>query len=153
MDLSIQPKTISIHSSDEAPTATSPSSPSNMPESLPCDLTVKISIGLHLDPFNKNSSLQAATNIIDNQSNENERIEQIVKRNLVTFSQLTNLDVLYPHLISTSLLSRNDYEQLEGIKSINGKMNFLYIFLLPKKGRLHTKLFSSVEGGGYSLWA
>ena len=136
VELRFRPKAIKINPKDQVFDHTS-SSPS-MLDGFPCDLTVKISNGL--PPFQTNP-LPTTTKDVSNQETENERIEQIIKRNLVAFSKHTNLEALYPHLMSSSLISTSDYEQLEAIKSTNGRMNYLYILLLPKKGKIAYEIF------------
>lgn len=76
----------------------------------------------------------------------NNLIAGIVRRNMVEFVDSTDIDSLCPHLYANELLSRKDMEDLEGIKSIRGKKNLLYMLLMDSKGvDAYQKLFECLE--------
>ena len=73
---------------------------------------------------------------------KNQLIASIIQRNMVQFVDSTNIDTLCPHLFAKQLLSSKDVEELNAIKSVRGRNNFLYMLLLPNKGvNAYQKLF------------
>lgn len=64
----------------------------------------------------------------------NQLIASIIQKNMVQFVSSTDIDILSSHLFAEQLLSSKDVEELNGIKSVRGRNNFLYMLLLPNKG-------------------
>lgn len=81
-----------------------------------------------------------------NRQSRNNLIARIMRRNMVEFVDSTDIDSLCPHLYAKELLSHNDMEELQGIKSARGKKNFFYMLLLDSKGvSAYQKLLECLE--------
>lgn len=76
----------------------------------------------------------------------NNLISGIVRKNVVEFVDSTDIESLCPHLYANELLSHKDMQELDGIKSVRGKKNFLYLLLLDTKGvNAYQKLFDGLK--------
>ncbi len=111
-------QTFTLSTSKNSPTSSNPSTPEDTSSFM-----VTISNERPSSPTNGNLA------------KNNDAIAEVIRRNLVQFSEHTNLDNLYPHLISSNLICTSDYEYLEAYKTTASKMNYFYIFLLHKKGK------------------
>ena len=61
-------------------------------------------------------------------------IADIIRRHLLDFYDSTDLESLYPCLYKAGLISKKDWEDLQGLTNSRARMNFLYIHLLSSKG-------------------
>ncbi len=77
----------------------------------------------------------------------NRTIERVVRKNIVEFVKSTHLEALTPHLFSTDLISRDDYDEMQGMNGRKSKNNYFYMLLLCSKGAdAYTHFYECLKG-------